>query len=117
VSFLDERRIQDVVFMGADLHRPLVVRYAVDANGDGEPLIFHEIVAGPLSAAPREGSNPSLDPTLNPTVLYGEGGFFNFAYLRLQRAPGGEVHLIADVRDEEGRPRPGSELRLAPQKR
>lgn len=114
VRFLDAHRVQNVVFIAADLHRPLIVRYTVDANGDGVPLVFDEIVAGPLSATPRDGPNPSLDPTLNPTIVYGEGGFFNFAYVRVRREADGQAYLVADVRDEDGQPRPGSALQLAP---
>lgn len=112
VRFLDERRITNVVFVAADLHRPLAIRYEIDADGDGLPLVFHELVAGPLSDSAPAGLPPQLDQTLNPTLLYAESGFFNFGYVRIEPAPGVGSRLVADVRGEDGSPRPGSEVVL-----
>jgi len=108
IRFLDENRIANVVFLAGDIHQAASIRYEIDANDDGRPLVFHEFVVGPLSATTRAGQNPPLDPTLNPTLLYGEGGFFNFGFIRVDPQPDGEALLTADVRGADGRQRPGS---------
>jgi hypothetical protein len=59
---------------------------------------------------------PKLDTTFNPKLLYEEGGIFNFGYVKIQRTPeDNKVHLIAEVRSEDGLVRPNSLLDLAPQ--
>ncbi len=113
LGFLDDQRIENVVFLGADMHQALAIRYAIDLNGDGRTLRFHEFIAGPFSAVPR-ADVPALDPTLSPTLLYGEGGFFNFGYIRIERAPDGVPRLSFSVRDTEGTIRPASVLQLDP---
>ncbi|BAS26695.1 alkaline phosphatase D family protein [Limnochorda pilosa] len=112
ITFLDEQDVQNVVFVTTDVHFAATLRYEVDADGDGEALVFHELVSGPLNAV--RGEVPEFDPTLNPTVLYSEGQLFNFSYVRIDRAADGTFHLVADVRGEDGRPRPGSRVELAP---
>jgi hypothetical protein len=98
----------------------------VDANGDGDKLLFYELVSGPLSAfrfgMPGGPSLPKIDTTFNPTLLYEEGGIFNFGYIRIEDMCNGvntvvdcKAHLIADVRGEDGLPRPNSLLNLTPQ--
>jgi hypothetical protein len=47
-------------------------------------------------------------------VLYSEGGIFDFGYARIARGADGLLHLRYDVRGEDGTPRPGSALDLAP---
>jgi phosphodiesterase/alkaline phosphatase D-like protein len=114
VRFMDDHAIRNVVFLGTDAHLPFMIRYEVDANGDGRPLVFHELGAGPLSAGTGRSSPPALDPTLHPSLLYSEAGLFTFGYVRVQPGQDGMVHLIADVRGEDGQPRPGSVIDLAP---
>ena len=98
-----------------DVHFAANLRYAVDLDGDGVPLIFHEFVCGPVSANRTETPPPDrFDPTLRPEALYTEGGPFNFGYVRIQREEDGLVHLLADVRGEDGLPRPGSTVNLIP---
>ena len=109
--YLDDHGVTNVVFLSGDAHLAMSVRYAIDVNGDGQPLVFHELAAGPLSAATNRGET-ALDPTLNPTVLYRESGFFNFGYARVEEGLDGATALVADVRGEDGQPRPGSVLRL-----
>jgi hypothetical protein len=59
---------------------------------------------------------PKLDTTFNPKLLYEEGGILNFGYVKIQRTPeDNKVHLIAEVRSEDGLARPNSVLDLAPQ--
>ena len=90
----------------------MTIRYDADANNDGDAIVVHELVSGPNNAITV--LPPDLDPTFNPTVLYAEGGLFNFQYVRLEPAADGTTHLIADVRGEDGLPRLGSLLDLEP---
>jgi hypothetical protein len=49
-------------------------------------------------------------------LLYEEGGIFNFGYIKIQRTPeDNKVHLIAEVRSEDGLARANSLLDLVPQ--
>ncbi len=111
---LDRKDLQNIVFVVTDVHFAANLRYQIDIDGDGDPLLFHELINGPLTAyrAPVPGE---LDPTLRPITLYAEGGIFNFSYIRLKRSGDGTVHLVADVRDHRGEPRFGSRLELVPE--
>ena len=113
LSELDRINPANVVFVTTDVHFAQTIRYDVDADGDGDRLVLHELVSGPLNAVmamPRP-----LDPAANPTSLYAEGGLFNFSYVRIAPQADGKMHLVADVRDVNGVPRPGSHLDLTPQ--
>ncbi|HZU07987.1 MAG TPA: alkaline phosphatase D family protein [Chloroflexota bacterium] len=115
LRFLDEHQVRNLVWLAADVHFPAQFRYEIDLNGDGVPLVFHELIAGPLSAARGPGPRPErLDPLLKPTLLYGEGQLLNFGYVRLEPSAEGPARLIAEVRDETGAVRPGSRLELTP---
>jgi len=116
VAALDRINAQNVVFVATDVHYATNLAYSVDADGDGDFLTLYEVVRGPLNAAkapPRTAAQ--LDPSVHPTVLYAEGGLFNFGFVRINRQSDGKVHLVADVRDEHGVQRPGSVLDLTPQ--
>lgn len=113
LSELDRINAENVVFVTTDVHFAQTIAYNTDADGDGDRLVLHEFVSGPLNAV-RAAPRP-LDPAANPTSLYAEGGFFNFTYVRVERQSDGHVHLVADVRGEDGLPRPGSRLDLTPQ--
>jgi alkaline phosphatase D len=115
LRFLEERHVKNVVFLAADVHFAAQIRYAIDLNRDGEPLRFHELIAGPLAAGRRQPPVPNLDSTLHPTVLYAEGGFFNFGSVTIARGADGLPHLTAQVHDERGQTRPNSTLDLTPQ--
>jgi alkaline phosphatase D len=115
VRFLDDVNVNNLVFVVTDVHFAANVRHEIDANGDGDTLLFYELVSGPISAIRLDPTPDRFDPTLGSTVLYSEGGIFNFSYVRVQRAADGLVHLIADVRGEDGLPRLGSLLDLTPQ--
>ena len=126
LRFLDENNIKDVVFVTTDVHFAANIKYEQDANGDGDKLLFYELVSGPLSAIrvgmPAGFPLPKLDTTFNPTLLYQEGGIFNFGYIRIDNTNSsdsdivkGKAHLIADVRGEDGNPRPYSSINLSPQ--
>ncbi|MAV24495.1 MAG: hypothetical protein CMQ05_00050 [Gammaproteobacteria bacterium] len=107
---LDAANVNNIVFIATDVHSAAQLRYDGDYDGDGDKLSFHELIAGPLSAI--KGPGIRIDPTFGPTKLYGEGSFFNFAMVRIEA--GANARLRADVRDEMGTIRPGSELVLEP---
>jgi len=94
------------------VHNAQNIRYSLDADGDGDKLVFHEFVTGPLSAVKIQPGQ--LDPSLNPTRLYAEGDLFNFGYYRIREAADGQMHFQADVRGEDGRTRPGSRIDIEP---
>ncbi len=115
MRFLDDQQVKNVVFLAADVHFAAQIQYAIDLNGDGNPLIMHELIAGPLSAMRRQPPAAGFDSTLHPLVLYAEGGFSNFGSVTIARQADGHVHLIAQVYDEQGNLRPGSTFDLKPQ--
>ncbi|MDA1075012.1 MAG: alkaline phosphatase D family protein [Proteobacteria bacterium] len=111
VRHIDAHNVRNVVFIATDVHSAAQLRYERDYDGDGDPLLFHELIAGPLSAI--KGPAPvSLDPTLGPVMLYAEGALFNYGTITVSTAHAGQ--LRADIRDESGDVRPGSELKLDP---
>ena len=108
---LDSLDVKNLVFISTDVHFAAQLRYEKDFDNDGEPLLFHEFLSGPLSAI-RSPSPPAFDPTLNPVVLYAEGGIFNYGTVRI--TTDGAPVLTTDIRDQSGRIRPGSQLVLSP---
>jgi alkaline phosphatase D len=120
LRFLDDSNIKNVVFVTTDVHFPANILYDIDANDDGDKLIFHELISGPLSAfrfgTPGGAPIPKLDATFNPKILHEEGGIFNFGNVEVQKKPEDNlVHLSAQVIDENGLARPGLLLDLKPQ--
>lgn len=109
---LDEQDVDNLAFVVTDVHNTQNIRYSLDADGDGDQLVFHEFVTGPLSAVMVPPGD--LDPSFNPTRLYGEGNLFNFGHYRIGEAADGQVHFRAEVRGEDGTVRPGSEVDIAP---
>jgi alkaline phosphatase D len=108
----DAINVKNVVFIATDIHFPTSIAYRIDADGDGDVFEFHEFVTGPLNGIRNPVRAP--DSAANPTVLYAEGGLFNFGYVRIAVREDGRVHFIADVRDANGVPRPGSLIDLVP---
>ena len=104
---LDAAHVRNLVFLSTDVHFAQISRFSLDLDGDGDPLVLHEVIAGPLSA----GASPAVtpDPTLHPDVLFAEGGLFNFAYFIADRQ-GGEPTLTVEIRGEDGKVRPGGKL-------
>jgi alkaline phosphatase D len=89
VTALETRRIRNVVWLVADVHRAEVIRH------DPRPgVTFHELVAGPLSASMTVPW--LLDDTLRPTRLFAAGGFANFGELTVD--PRGLTVRIVDGR-------------------
>ena len=128
LKYLDDNNVKNIVFVTTDVHFPANIRYEVDANNDGDKLVFHEIISGPLSAfrfgTPGGVPIPQLDTTFEPQILYEEGGIFNYGYIRIQSMGEDDddvndgidkVHLVSDIIGEDGVPRSNSHLDIAPQ--
>ncbi len=114
LRFLDDHNIKNLVVVATDVHFPINILVEDDPNRDGHKLIYHELVSGPLGAIPLK-ANP-LDPTINATSKYQENQLFNFGYIKIrQEKSDGKVHLISEVRDENGLLRPGSNWDIPPQ--
>ncbi|HEY9387995.1 MAG TPA: alkaline phosphatase D family protein [Nitrososphaeraceae archaeon] len=68
LKFLDDNDIKNIVFVTTDVHFPANILYEVDANNDGDKLIFYDLISGPLSAfrlgMPDGVPIPKLDTTL-----------------------------------------------------
>lgn len=109
---LDRANVSNLLVAATDVHYASQMRHQGDFDGDGDTLIFYELISGPLSAV-RRMAPPAIDDTLNPVVLYAEGNIFNFAYMEI-RSVEGEMHFITDIRDEKGQVRPGSVLEIRP---
>ncbi|MDQ3903669.1 MAG: alkaline phosphatase D family protein [Thermoproteota archaeon] len=125
--FIDEHNINNIVFVTPDVHFPLFLKYNFDLNNDGNKTEIRELISGPLSAlrtisladASRLGAPfPKLDGSFNPSLLYQEGNIFNFGYIRIEGGrendDNGKLHLIADIRGEDGVTGPGPRLDLPP---
>jgi alkaline phosphatase D len=112
LRFLDAHDVDNLAFVVTDVHNAQTIRYGLDADGDGDQLVFHEFVSGPLSAV--QVPPGELDPSLSPTRLYAEGNFLNFGHYRVREGEDGQVHFHAEVRGEDGSVRPGSVVDLAP---
>lgn len=68
LRFIHERRIENVLFVTADVHYAAAHLYRPEASRFGRFTPFHELVAGPLHAG---GFGPNaLDPTFGPSVLF-----------------------------------------------
>jgi alkaline phosphatase D len=102
VEELARQRVKNVAWLVADVHRAEVIRHAPRAG-----LVFHELVAGPLSAG--LGQPGLLDDTLRPERLFAQGGYDNFGELRIT-AEGLTVAIV----DGEGRTRYETVLRPEP---
>ena len=111
---IDANDVRNVVFITTDVHFAAQLRYDVDVDEDGDRLVYHELVSGPLSAI-RAPAPPAFDPTLHPVVLYAEGDIFNFGTVRIGDGSPDPPHLWTDIRDDRGRVRPGSALELIPE--
>lgn len=113
LNHFDRAGVRNLVFVTTDVHFATTLEYALDTNGDGQVLRFHEFVTGPLSAlsVPAIGQH-QLDPSLQPRLIYAEGRLQNFGFVQVRHRADGTVHLRADVRGEDGLPRPGSRVDL-----
>jgi len=114
LRFLDDHNIKNLVVVATDVHFPINILVEDDPNRDGHNLVYYELVSGPLSAIPLK-ANP-LDPTINATSKYQENQLFNFGYIKIQQEKSDKkVHLISEVRDENGLLRPRSHWDIPPQ--
>ncbi len=105
ITHLDRERVKNVVVLVTDVHFATSLRYEIDLDSDGDPLLFHELVTGPMSAGLLPAKKP--DSTFAPRVLYVEGGIFNFGFAAVD----GEK-LVYEVRDDTGQVREGSRLTI-----
>lgn len=112
LTAFDAARVTGLVFVTTDVHHAQSIRYSVDLDGDGHPLVFHEFVTGPLRA--WRGVPGPLDPSFGPTALFGVGGVDNFGHYAVEADPDGGVALVAQVRGIDGRVMEGSEVRIRP---
>ncbi len=113
-GYIDENNLKNIVFVTTDVHFPAFIRYDFDLDNDGNNTIMYELVSGPLSAIRLGVPLPALDKSFNPNLLYGEGNIFNFGYVKIMKDRDSKYHLIADIRDMDGKPREGSKLEIAP---
>jgi hypothetical protein len=81
---------------------------------DGTPLIFYELISGPLSTNTRDSTN-KLDPTINAQYNYTETALFNFGLVRVDKGNDGNIHFLYDIIDSNGRIRPNSHLNIVSQ--
>lgn len=112
LEHLDRNDVTNIVFVATDVHFAANLRYDIDVDHDGDQLLFHELISGPLSAVKL--TPPGPDPSFGPRILYAEGELFNFSFVTIERNEG-VAHLVADVRDDTGAVRFGSRLTLIPQ--
>jgi phosphodiesterase/alkaline phosphatase D-like protein len=121
ITFIDEQNLKNIIFITTDVHFPAFIRYNFDLNNDRNATEIYELISGPLNAVRGGDPFPKLDPTFNPSLLYGEGNIFNFGYVNIETRGGGAAaedgksHFIAEIRDENGIVRPGSILDLTPE--
>jgi alkaline phosphatase D len=114
LKFLDDHNIKNIVIVATDVHFPTNILVEDDPNHDGHKLTYHELISGPISAIPVKASPP--DPTINATSKYQENKIFNFGHIKIQKEKhDGKVHLISEIRDENGLMRPGSNWDIPPQ--
>lgn len=106
---LDRENVRNVVVVATDIHFAAFLRYRIDLDGDGDPLLLHELLSGPMNAGAATPRAP--DPTFRPDVLFMGGQFFNFARVRVDA----DGRLAAEIRDENGEVRFGSRLVLEPE--
>jgi len=114
LKFLDDNKINNVVFITTDVHFPANIVLNQDFNNDGHNLTIYELVSGPINAGTFGKADP-LDPTVNAKYLYNEVKIFNFGYYKIQKnMADGKAHFISEIRGVDGLTRPGSLLDLAP---
>jgi alkaline phosphatase D len=87
---LRARNVRNLVFVAADVHHAELIRHHPTPE-----WLFHEAVAGPLSAT--MGRPRPLDVTLNPRSLFARGGVFNFGEVTVEPA-----HLTVRFIDDTG---------------
>lgn len=108
---LDRANVDNVVFLTTDVHHSRSIRYAPDLDGDGDELVFYELISGPLSA--WMGQPGELDPTFSPQSLFALGGQPTASWIRVE--PEGEAAVLkAALVGADGAVLAGSELVLPP---
>ncbi|MBI2218469.1 MAG: alkaline phosphatase D family protein [Candidatus Rokubacteria bacterium] len=85
-----ERAVSNVVFLAGDVHFASVIAHQPQPG-----FLLHELLAGPLSARPKQPDAPSHD--LNPRVLFSAGGRPTFGEVEI-----GAMGLTVRVLDGAG---------------
>jgi alkaline phosphatase D len=85
-----DRDVKNLVFVAADVHHAEIIRHQ-----PARDWTFHELIAGPLSAAP--GRPRPLDERLRPHSLFAQGGLANFGEVAVDPA-----RLVVRLMDEQG---------------
>lgn len=80
VDTILHHKVNNVVFLGGDVHLVQVSAYDPDRDGVTD---FHEYVVGPLSARP--GILMATEEGLNPTRLFNDSNYYNFGLVRVTR--------------------------------
>ena len=83
---LRARGVKNLVFTAGDVHHAEMIRHEPQPG-----FVFHELMAGPLSAS--TGRPRPLDDTLNPRSLFAYGGIYNFGEVTVD-AEGFTVRFI-----------------------
>jgi alkaline phosphatase D len=107
-AFIKERGIRNVLFLTGDQHVSNIIAYDADRDGTVD---FHEANIGPLRAGPSQAPK-TIDPSLNPQVLFSDIGRATFAYGRVAIAADG--NLTIEFRGVDAAPIAGARLSLTP---
>lgn len=98
IFYILNHDIDNVVFIGGDVHWPFALSYDPDRDSQAD---FYEISAGPISAITLPPVDPP-DPSFNPEVLFAAGefntDFFNFGQVAVTE----EGQLIFHILDQNG---------------
>lgn len=76
-TFLQDREIQNVIFLTADAHRAMAIEYL----SRFKKTVLREFMSGPLSAIPLAGD--FLDQSFHPRLLFHQGNVMNYGVLEM----------------------------------
>ena len=112
LMFIQQEKIENVIFISGDVHFPFAISY--DPFEQGKPLIY-EIGSTPLHALCLPPPERGPDQSFRPTTLYADGkfadqSFLNFGHVRIDDDGNKEFYL----RDIDGKSM--YELKLKPTK-
>ena len=109
---LDQANVHNVVFVTTDVHHSRTIRYAPDLDGDGDELVFYELISGPLSA--WMGEPGPLDPSFGPQSLFAHSGSPTASWIEVEPMGEGAV-LKAALVGADGEVLAGSSLVFPPE--
>ena len=67
LKFLDDKKVDNVVFITTDVHFPANIVLNQDFNNDGHNLTIYELVSGPISAGNSAKQIPLIRPLMQNT--------------------------------------------------